>query len=317
MIALFFATRRHFSVPVETSKDVNTTAQLDGGVRLLTAQVHNNNGALHLCHSSCNLLDAGSLSDWLTEIRNWLDTNPYDVVTILLVNSDNVAASDLDGEFAAAAIKDYAYTPESATAIPSSWPTLSELIASGTRLVTFVADISPSPAAPYLMNEFTFIFENPYSVLSPDNFSCTPDRPALVQNQISVAVKSGRLPLMNHFLNADLAFGIQVPDIDKITVTNAASGPVGNLGEAATACTAAYGRAPSFILVDFFEHGSAIDTVDRLNGITPVGRLSRSTTRGVDKSRATGHSSRLSSSLTTSYGLFITFIVTAVASGMT
>ncbi|KAL8995303.1 MAG: hypothetical protein Q9188_006849 [Gyalolechia gomerana] len=260
----------------------------------------------------CSLLDAGSLSAWLTEIRTWLDRNPYDVVTILLVNADNAAASDLDAQFEAAAIKPYAYTPKSATAVPYSWPTLNELIGSGTRLLTFVADISPSSTAPYLMNEFTFIFENPFSVLSPSNFSCIPERPALVQGQTSAAVQSGSLPLMNHFLNIEQGFGIQVPDIDNITVTNAASGPIGNLGDAATACTAAYGRAPSFVMVDFFEHGSAIDTVDRLNGITPVGRASApvSTTQGIS-SGAMGHAGRLSS-----YGLFITSIVTIVASSM-
>lgn len=258
------------------------------------------------------MLDAGSLSAWLTEIRTWLDRNPYDVVTILLVNADNAAASDLDAQFEAAAIKPYAYSPESATAVPYSWPTLNELIGSGTRLLTFVADISPSATAPYLMNEFTFIFENPFSVLSPSNFSCTPERPALVQGQTSAAVQSGRLPLMNHFLNIEQAFGIQVPDIDNITVTNAASGPIGNLGDAATACTAAYGRAPSFVMVDFFEHGSAIATVDRLNGITPVGRVSApvSITQGIS-SGAMGHAGRPGS-----YGLFITSIVTILASSM-
>ena len=59
-------------------RNVNTTAQLSAGVRLLTAQVHNNNGAWHLCHSSCILLDAGTLSKWLAEIKAWMDDNPHD-----------------------------------------------------------------------------------------------------------------------------------------------------------------------------------------------------------------------------------------------
>lgn len=300
------------------NQDVNTTAQLDGGVRLLTAQVHQSNGALHLCHTSCSLLDAGSLSTWLAEIKTWLDRNPYDVVTILLVNSDNAAVSDLDAQFNAAAIKSYAYAPESTTTVPYIWPTLNELIVSGTRLMTFVADITPSATAPYLMNEFTFIFENPFSVLSLSNFSCIPERPTLVQGQTSAAVQSGRLPLMNHFLNVASGFGIQVPDIDNITVTNAASGPVGNLGDAATSCTAAYGKAPNFILVDFFEHGAAIETVDRLNGITPVGRPSAaaSTAKVIASSGAMGRASDLGAFFIAVCSFPVILIMTSLVSGI-
>ncbi|CAL8580986.1 hypothetical protein XPA_006699 [Xanthoria parietina] len=152
------------------SRNLNTTRQLDAGVRLLTAQVHNYNGTWHLCHSDCALLDAGLLSSWLATIKSWLDEHPYDVVSILLVNSDLATRSDLDGEFEAAAITSYAYTPSSTTAVSISWPTLDELIASGKRLITFVADLAPSMAAPYLMDEFTFIFENPYSVTSLSKF---------------------------------------------------------------------------------------------------------------------------------------------------
>lgn len=255
-------------------RGLNTTRQLDAGVRLLTAQVHDKNGAWHLCHSSCSLLDAGPLSDWLAEIKTWLDQNPDDVVTVLLVNSDNAAASDLDAEYQAAAIKPYAYSVPTTTTVPYAWPTLNELITSGKRLVTFVADMYPSTAAPYLLNEFNYIFENPFSVLSLSNFSCAPERPAIVQGQTSAAVQSGRLPLMNHFLAIGRDFGIQVPNVGNISITNAVSGSMGNLGDAAAACTTSYGKAPTFILVDFFDQGPAIDTVDRLNGITPVGRAS-------------------------------------------
>lgn len=299
-------------------RNVNTTSQLNAGVRLLTAQVHNNNGVWHLCHTSCSLLDAGPLNSWLAEIKSWLDTNPHDVLTLLLVNSDNAAASDLDEEFAVAAIKPYAFAPALASAVPNSWPTLNDLITSGKRLITFVADVVTSTTAPYLLNEFTYVFENPFSVLSLSNFSCTPERPGVIQGQTSAAVQSGRLPLMNHFLNIEQSFGIQVPDIGNISVTNAISGPIGNLGDGAAACTAAYGRAPSFILVDFFEQGSAIDTVDRLNGITPVGRASAPNTggQGVATSGAIIQASILGSALVSSYGCFTALLIVALSLGM-
>ena len=91
----------------------------------------------------------------------------------------------------------------------------------------------------------------------------------------AAAISSDRLPLMNHFLDMQEAFGIEAPNFDAVNVTNAPSRGVGNLGTAATACSSAYGKAPTFILVDFFDQGPAIATVDSLNGVTaPVGRVS-------------------------------------------
>ncbi|KAL8793180.1 MAG: hypothetical protein Q9195_004210 [Heterodermia aff. obscurata] len=248
----------------------------NAGVRLLTAQAHDNNGALHLCHTSCSLLDAGPLSTWLAEIKSWMDKNPNDVVTVLIVNSDGATANTLHQQFVAADITKYTYTPPQTTAAIKTWPTLQSLIANNTRLITFIADIDSSTTqaanAQYLLNEFTFVFENPFENTSATNFSCVADRPSAVHGETSEAVATGRLSLVNHFLDIQLAFGIDVPDIANAHLTNANSGVVGNLGDSANACTTAYGKQPNFLLVDFFDQGNAIETVDKLNGITPVGR---------------------------------------------
>lgn len=195
------------------------------------------------------------------------------MVTILLVNSDNASAADLRAEFVRADIVRYAYTPPSTTAPITTWPTLQDLIANSTRLITFVSslDAAANTVAPYLLDEFTFVFENPFEVTSLSEFSCIPQRPSAVSGDTSAAVKSGRLPLMNHFKGFEQLFGV-TPDVSNITTTNAPSGPIGNLGDAAAECKTLYGRAPTFILVDFFNQGPAIETVDKLNGITAVGR---------------------------------------------
>lgn len=258
-----------FSITNAGNQNVNTTAQLTAGVRLLTAQVHNNNGSWDLCHTSCSLLNAGTLSSWLSEIKAWLDANPHDVVTILLVNSDNASAEELNTQFEAASITSYAYQPPSTTTPLDTWPTLQELISNSTRLVTFVASLDPTSntVAPYLLDEFTFIFENPYNVTSLSNFSCTADRPPTVQGQTATAISSGRLPLVNHFLDESVGFDIFVPDTGNITTTNGLAG-IGSLGQAASDCSAAYGKAPAFLLVDFFDEGSTLSVVNSLNGIS-------------------------------------------------
>ncbi|KAL9100300.1 MAG: hypothetical protein Q9163_004299 [Psora crenata] len=265
-----------FSISTASNQNVNSTAQLAAGVRLLSAQVHNNNGEWHLCHTSCSLLDAGTLSAWLSEIKSWMDANPYDVVTILLVNSDNAPAQDLDAEFRAANITSYGYVPTSTTTALTTWPTLQDMIAANTRLVTFVASLGTNTVAPYLLDEFTFVFENSYNVTNSSGFTCTPDRPTALKGQTEQAVQSGRLPLVNHFMYSSTGFGIQSPNTDRIATTNAQTGP-GSLGDSATACTSAYGREPAFFLVDFFEQGQTLAVVDSLNGITPTGRSDVST----------------------------------------
>ena len=278
-----------FSISEAGNQNVDSPTQLSAGVRLLTAQVHNNNGEWHLCHSSCSLLDAGTLSSWLSSIKTWLDANPHDVVTILLVNSDNASPAALDAEFQAASIKSYAYTPSSTTTALETWPTLQEMISNNTRLVTFVASLAPSSntVAPYLLDEFTFVFENPYNVTSASNFSCAADRPPTLQGQTSTAVSSGRLPLVNHFLDQQVLGNIETPNTSYVATTNGVTG-IGNLQQAMSDCSGAYGRAPAFVLVDFFDEGSAISVVNSINGVaaSTTGQTKPSTTSGLSSSGA-------------------------------
>lgn len=240
-----------------------------------------------------------------------MDSNPNDVVTILLVNSDDATAEEFNTEFEAANITSYGYQPPSVTTALGTWPTLQEMISNNTRLVTFVADLDPSTntVAPYLLDEFTFVFENPYNVTSLSNFSCVADRPPAVFEQTATAISSGRLPLMNHFLDTSEGLGIDIPDTADINITNGISG-VGSLGAAASSCSAAYGKAPAFLLVDFFDEGSAISVVNSLNGIstTAVGQTQPAVT-----TTSSSDASSLSNLGLASYGwlgiLFVAWLV--------
>ena len=275
-----FLRDRSTSFSTSGNQYYNSTVQLDSGVRLLSAQVHKNSSASssadkwHLCHSSCDLLDAGTLTSWLSEIKTWLDANKNEVVTILLVNSDNAAASDLGPQFASAGLEDYAYVPPSPSTVPKTWPTLQSLINNGTRLVTFVASLGdPSTQYPYLLNEFTHVFENDFENDTPTSYSCTPNRP----KGLATDDTGGRMFLMNHFLYSTQAFGIQQPNNTYVNVTNAETG-VGSLGSRLDNCTGVYGKAPNFVLVDFFNVGPAMKSVDAANGVQgATGRKSVST----------------------------------------
>ncbi|KAF2793100.1 hypothetical protein K505DRAFT_375569 [Melanomma pulvis-pyrius CBS 109.77] len=247
----------------------NSTTQLDAGVRLLSTQIHvatnENDGKreLHICHTSCSLFDAGPLQNWLWGIRGWIDAHPNDVVTILLVNYGNADAREIEEEYSKADIAHYGYVPQNINkAVPLSnethptWPTLSNMIERGERLVTFVNPVKPDKEnAPYLLNEFTFLWENAYAISDPKNFTCQPDRPE--HQTIYGMHKSGRLFLMNHFLYWQQAFGIQVPDVRNIN----------------SECANQVTRQPTFVLVDFFNVGAALKSIDIFNKVEqPVGR---------------------------------------------
>ncbi|KAJ4290302.1 hypothetical protein N0V90_010518 [Kalmusia sp. IMI 367209] len=295
----------------------NSTVQLDAGVRLLSAQVHKNDSGSgadkwRLCHSTCDLLDAGSLENWLSEIKTWMDNNENEVVTVLIVNSDDASASDLGAQFESSGIDSYAYTPPSASTIPQNWPTLQSLISNGTRLMTFVASLSEaSTTYPYLMDEFTFIFENEFENESPSNYSCTPDRPTSLTT--SEAASGGRMFLMNHFLYSTALFGIQQPNDTYVNVTNAQTG-LGSLGSRITNCTSVYSKAPTFVLTDFFNVGPAIASVDKANGVSSaVGRKSVSTAQPSEDAEGDGNAAvRRGGSL----GAVVVAVVVAIAFGM-
>ncbi|KAI2467003.1 PLC-like phosphodiesterase [Annulohypoxylon bovei var. microspora] len=251
----------------------NATVALDAGIRLLQAQVHDLDGAIELCHTSCSLLDAGTLQSWLTSIKSWMDSNPNEVVTLLIVNSDSKTAAEFGTVFSASGIDTYGYTPSGTT-----WPTLQEMITANTRLVTFIASITTSTTYSYLLSEFDYIFETAYEVTSLSGFNCTLDRPT-TQTSASTAISAGLMPLMNHFADQLLAASIEIPDVDDIATTNSPStSTTGNLGLHAQNCNGEWGVNPTFVLVDFFNEGPAISTADNLNGITAVGRSTKAET---------------------------------------
>jgi hypothetical protein len=285
----------------------NATVALSAGVRLLQAQVHQVNGVLELCHTSCLLLDAGTLEAWLAKIKFWMDHNANEVVTLLLVNSDNVDAATFGKVFEASGISTYGYKPKSATAT-SSWPTLQEMITANTRLVTFIASLTPSSSYPYLLDEFTYVFENPYQVTNATGFSCALDRPSTA-GSASAAISKNMMPLLNHFRDTAVTDSILVPDDVDIDSTNSpGTTEAGTLGLAAQICKMQWGIKPVFILVDFFDRGPAIDTADAINGIIPSGRIvissggssSSSSSSSTSSSTSAGSSSPAASSSSTS-----------------
>lgn len=254
----------------------NATVALSAGIRLLSAQVHNESGTLQLCHTTCELLNAGTLVDWLAKIKYWLDNNANEVVTLVLVNSDDQDVSVFGEAFTESEIDAYGYTPTASTAATVTWPTLQTMIDADTRLVTFIAAINASTTYPYLLNEWDYVFETAYEITDFTSFNCSLARPtSLAGTTAAEAVTAGYLPFMNHFLYKSITATAMLPNVDAIDSVNSANATTpGALAYEAAQCLEEWGTAPVFALVDFYSEGPAVDTADTINGITAEGRTS-------------------------------------------
>jgi len=244
---------------VAANQDYNITQQLNDGVRLLQSQAHNKSGTIELCHTSCALYDGGSLQSYLGEVKTWMDSNPNDVVTLLIVNSDDFPPTAYDTVFKAAGLDTLSYAPPSASIPASQWPTLGSMIDSGKRLVTFLDASADFTSVNYLIDEFTNVWETAFDV-TDTTFDCNVNR--------TKGDSTTQMFLINHFLD-ELFLGQPTPDKDAANVTNGVSG-TGSLGQQVDNCVATQGRNPNYMLVDFYEYGggSVFQVAATANGVT-------------------------------------------------
>ena len=81
-----------------------------------------------------------------------MDANTNEVISILLVNIDNLAASAYGQVFQSTGLADLAFAPNTSTLPASQWPTLGDMIDSGKRLVVFMDNGANFNSVPYLID---------------------------------------------------------------------------------------------------------------------------------------------------------------------
>ncbi|KAM7221367.1 tat pathway signal sequence [Rhypophila decipiens] len=233
---------------------VSATEILDMGLRFLQTQTQKWIDGIQMCHTSCLLLDAGPLADFLTPIKDWLDDHPNEVVTLLLTNPDAVPVTDFADVFTAVGLDSYTYAPSPKLAM-DEWPTLKSLIDANTRLVVFMDYHADTAKVPFILDQFAYMFETPFDATDPSFAQCDLDRP-------EGASPDGRMYLVNHYLDIDL-FGILIPDQGAAPITNSASSILAQ----SDLCREKWGRLPNFILLDWANIGEAIAAQNELNGL--------------------------------------------------
>jgi hypothetical protein len=263
---------------------------------MLQSQAHNSSGTIELCHTSCGLEDGGSLEAYLKEVKTWMDSNPNEVVVLLIVNIDDLDATEFAPVFVAAGVDSISYQPGVSNMTASSWPTLGSLIDNGTRLITFLDNHADITTVPYLLDEFSNIWETAFDITDQNDFDCA------VNRSNSAIDTSTQMFLINHFLD-QLILGQPAPDPNQANETNAVSG-FGSLGAQVSTCEQVMGRPPNFMLVDFYEYGngSVFEVAAAANNVTyiPKAIATPKTSSSSSSSSSSNHATSLphTSSLT-------------------
>ncbi|DAA76339.1 TPA_exp: putative secreted protein [Trichophyton benhamiae CBS 112371] len=242
-------------------------------------QTHLVNGTIYLCHSSCDLLNAGTLESYLKKVADWLRDNPYDVVSLLIGNGDFVGVKNFTAPIQSSGLIDHVYTPKNHSIALDDWPTLSEVILSGKRAMVFMDYEANHGEVPYILDEFTYIWETPFSP-TDRNFPCDIQRPP----GLNEADARKRMYMANHNLNLEISIAgatILVPNTVLLNETNAVSG-FGSMGAMAGNCTEKWNRPPNFLLVDYYNignvNGSVFQVAAKLNNVTYNGKCCGRTT---------------------------------------
>ena len=176
----------------------------------------------------------GTLEAYLTEVAQWMKQNPYDVVTLLMGNFNQVDPSNFTAPIESSGMKEFVYTPSQVPMGLDDWPTLSSLILSGKRALFFLDYKANQNKIPWLMDEFSQIWETPFSPTN-ESFPCTVQRPP----GLGPKKAEQRMYLANHNLNVEINFGsidMLIPNTAHLDVTNGVSG-FGSLGAMSEECT--------------------------------------------------------------------------------
>lgn len=208
---------------------------------------------LYLCHVLCELgaLDA---VETFKQIRDWLDRNPREVLTIAI--EDAAPTADIKRGLEEGGLAELASDVPVEDGRP--FPTLEQMIDSGKR-VWIMAEEKGDPTGWYrrmydITQETPFAFTSPAQLEEPS--SCRPNR-------------GGTTPplfLVNHWVES------YPPRPANASIVNTKDFIVKRARE----CARIRDRTPNLLAVDFVERGDLIGAVEVLNGVsqTPAGTVS-------------------------------------------
>jgi len=222
--------------------------QLEMGVRAFMLDTHYvvdgdpaSGSEVLLCHGSC-LFGQRKLSDTLTDMRDFLETNPDEVIAIIF--ESYVSAEHTKASFDTAGVTDMLLDPSPDEPLP----TLAEMIDSGRRMV--VLTDRDGGGFPGYLPVWDWAWDNDWDNKAVADLNCDVNRGS----------GSNSLFIMNHFLTNPLASEDLASQINFNPFFN----------EQAFRCQTERDHRPNFVTVDFFDIGDVFDVVRDLNLSEPL-----------------------------------------------
>lgn len=135
------ATFRSYAVGehVLATQEFDIAMQLESGIRVFHLDLEwrdlKTNDVLDMCATKCLYMDGGRFIDALATIKDFLDSNSYDIVTLFLKPQSSVHTLDVASVLKTSGITPYAYS-QSVSA--TSWPTIYEMANDDKKLVIFL-----------------------------------------------------------------------------------------------------------------------------------------------------------------------------------
>lgn len=96
-----------------------------------------------------------------------------------------------------------------------------------------------SSKVPYILRQYDYYVETPFSPTEPNFFNCDVDRPS------KNAAADNRMIFANHNLNLELFPALLVPDQESAAETNS----VANIRQQTDICVEKFGRVPNVVMV--------------------------------------------------------------------
>lgn len=217
------------------------TRQLQDGVRGLMIDVYDDGGVATVYHTVA-LLGTAPLESNLTEIKDFLDSNPNEIVTIIF---ECYADFELiETAFINTDMLSYVLEQD----LGEEWPTLQEMIDDGKRLVVLSDRNDAAPGEDWYHYVWDYAVETPFSNNSNSDFTCEFNR----------GDEGNDLFILNHFAT-DPNVGVGRPDLSEL------ANEFDFFYNRALECMDELGKYPNFPTIDFHELGEPLRVVDSLN----------------------------------------------------
>ncbi|MDN3492730.1 phosphatidylinositol-specific phospholipase C domain-containing protein [Winogradskyella bathintestinalis] len=217
----------------------NIATQLNDGVRGLMIDVYDNGGTTVTYHGF-PFLGSEPLSTSLEAIKNFLDNNPNEIVTIIFQNDPAVSANAIETDFTQAGLMDYLHTQNRLT----TWPSLQTMIDTDKRLVIFNEVNNAGVGQDWYHHIWDYAVEINYGTVNCDYNRGNP---------------LNGLFVFNHFVTS----GTGTANTTEAQMANSNPFFINHVMQ----CQDEKNKFPNFIAVDFYDLGNTMDVVGILNAL--------------------------------------------------